>query len=427
VSVLHVAFLVLIFVLLGVAGFFSASETVITSVSRAQLHRHRRNVRAQAVQVLQERLGLTLSSILVANQLINQGVTAAATWLAIEFLGEAFLPVTAFLFGLFVIVYVEILPKLAVIQDPVRYALSLSSFLTYCCKGLRPVTRALETVALFSLRLVGMKAQSSGNMHPAEEELRGAIDLHATGGTEEEQERLMLKSVLDLADVSVEQVMVHRKKLEMVEVSSDLEEVVAKILDCPYSRVPLWKGSRENIVGVLHVKTLFRALRKAASHAVDPVALAAPPWFVPESTTLLDQLQAFRTRHEHFALVVDEYGTLMGAVTLEDVLEEIVGEIADEHDASVTDPPARSDRWVVVEGEILIRDLNRKFNWELPGEEASTIAGLVMHEARRIPEVGQVCILPGYVVEVLKRQHNRLSLLRIAPQKEGPQEEYSSP
>ncbi|MDR2412113.1 MAG: CNNM domain-containing protein [Holosporales bacterium] len=417
-TLLHFSFLILGLVLLGVAGFFSASETIITSVSRAQLHSRRQDVRTQAVRALQERLGLTLSSILVANQLINQSVAAVATWLAIEFLGESFLPLTAFLFGLFVIVYVEIMPKITVIQDPLRYALSSATFLTTCCKGLRPITQALEAVALFSLRLVGIKAKSSGQTLIADEELRGAIDLHAEGGVEEEQERLMLKNVLDLAEVSVGQVMVHRKKLEMLQVTANAEEMVQQILDCSYSRIPLWKEHRENIVGILHIKTLFRALQKAASEGgkVDPVALASPPWFVPESTTLFDQLQAFRARHEHFALVVDEYGSLMGAITLEDVLEEIVGEITDEYDATTTGIAAQSDRGVVVEGEILIRDLNRKFNWDLP-EESSTIAGLVMHEARRIPEVGQTCVLPGYVVEVLKRQHNRLSLIRIEPMK----------
>jgi Mg2+/Co2+ transporter CorB len=250
--------------------------------------------------------------------------------------------------------------------------------------------------------------------------LRGAIDLHAAGGVDEEQERLMMKSILDLNEIAVGQIMVHRKKLETVEVCADADKMIDQVLSCPYSRVPLWKDNRENIVGVLHVKTLFRALQKAAENPegkMDPVSLASPPWFVPESTKLFDQLQAFRARHEHFALVVDEYGTLMGAITLEDILEEIVGEIVDEYDVTASGISAQSDQSVVVEGEILIRDLNRRFNWNLPEEEAATIAGLVMHQERKIPEIGQTCALPGYVVEVLKRQKNQICLLRISPQK----------
>ncbi|MDR2417018.1 MAG: CNNM domain-containing protein [Holosporales bacterium] len=417
---LPAVFLVLILLLIGVAGFFSASETVVTSVSRAQLHNRRNDVRAIVLRTLQENLGLTLSSILVGNQLISQSVTAVATWLAIEFLGESFLPITAFLFSLFIIVYVEILPKLVAIQNPVHYALSSAPLLTIFCKVLHPVTRFLESVARASLRLVGIKVLSTGHPPCSDDELRGAIDLHATGGAEEEQERLMMKSILDLNEVSIGQVMVHRKKLEMIEVCASTREMIEKILACPYSRIPLWQGNRENIVGVLHVKTLFRALQKAASNPkknVDPVALASPPWFVPESTTLFDQLQAFRARHGHFALVVDEYGALMGAITLEDILEEIVGEIVDEHDVTATGISTQSDQSVVVEGEILIRDLNRQFNWDLPEEEAATIAGLVMHHTRKIPDIGQVCTIPGYAVEVLKRQQNRICLLRVSPQK----------
>ncbi|MDR1910441.1 MAG: CNNM domain-containing protein [Holosporales bacterium] len=411
---------VLILILVCVAGFFSASETVVTGVSQAQLYNKRNDARAVALRALQENLGLTLSSILIANQLISQSVTAVATWLAIEFLGESFLPITAFFFSLFIVVYVEIVPKLIAIQNPVHYALTFSSLLTTFCRVLYPITRFLEAVARASLRLIRIKVVSTGRIHCPDEELRGAIDLHATGGVEEAQERLMMKSILDLNEVSVGQVMVHRKKLEMIEVCAQPEEMIKKILSCPYSRIPLWRTNRENIIGVLHVKTLFRALQHVThtpEATVDPVSLASPPWFVPESTTLFDQLQAFRARHEHFALVVDEYGALMGAITLEDILEEIVGEIVDEYDVTASGIATESDQSVVVDGEILIRDLNRQFNWELPEEEAATIAGLVMHCARTIPEIGQTCVIHGYCVEVLKRQQNRICQLRISSHK----------
>jgi Mg2+/Co2+ transporter CorB len=410
----------LIPVLIGFSGFFSASETVITGASRAQLHNEEKkhDTRATAVRILQEKFGPTLSSILIANQLINQSVAAVATWLAIELWGESVLPVTAFLFSLLVIIYAEILPKLVVIQNPTQYALTFAHVLTVICKLLRPVTHFLEATARFSLRLIGLKIRFVESSPISDDELRGAIDLHAAGGIEEERERLMLRSILDLHEVTVGQIMVHRKKLEMIEVSQNAEDMIIKILDCPYSRIPLWKENRENILGVLHVKTLFRALQevKAEASTVDPISLAAPPWFVPESTTLSDQLQAFRMRHEHFALVVDEYGTLMGAITLEDILEEIVGEIVDEYDVAATGISVQSDQSIIVEGAVLIRDLNRRFDWDLPEEEVSTIAGLVMHKVRKIPAVGQKCIFPEFTIEVLKHQHNRISLLRISLQ-----------
>lgn len=256
----------------------------------------------------------------------------------------------------------------------------------------------------------------------AAELLRSAIEEH-TGeagdeGAEIRQERAMLRSILDLAEVTVGAVMTHRR--DMVTIDADLPpgEIVDAALASPFTRLPLWRDEPDNIVGVVHAKSLLRAVR-AASGTLDDLrveTLASKPWFVPDATSLLDQLTAFRARREHFALVVDEYGTLLGLVTLEDILEEIVGDITDELDTNVAGVFPQPDGSYVVDGKVTVRDLNRQFEWHLPDEEDySTIAGLVIYEARRIPEVGQTFTFFGFRFEILKRQRNQIQTLRIMP------------
>jgi Mg2+/Co2+ transporter CorB len=227
----------------------------------------------------------------------------------------------------------------------------------------------------------------------------------------------MLRSVLDLADVTVGEVMVHRKKLITIDADLPIADIIEQVAGSPYSRIPLWREQPDNIAGVIHAKALLRALESAdgVTEKVDVVALAAKPWFIPDTTTLLDQLHAFRARREHFSLVVDEYGALLGAVTLEDILEEIVGDIRDEHDIVVQGLRQLADGSVNVDGSVPIRDLNRVMDWSIPDTNATTIAGLVIHEARAIPDAGQVFSFHGFRFEILRRQRNRLTALKVTP------------
>jgi Mg2+/Co2+ transporter CorB len=279
---------------------------------------------------------------------------------------------------------------------------------------LSPITHALEMVIRGTLRLFGSRLQDDKGIGPSPEELRGAIDLHAGVG-EVKQERAMLHSILDLAEVEVGEIMTHRKNVTMINADDTAEEIVAQVLGSPFTRIPVWRGEPDNIVGVIHAKALLRAVhaREGSLKGLDLLAFAAKPWFVPDSTTLLDQLQAFRRRREHFALVVDEYGSLMGIVTLEDILEEIVGDIADEHDITVPGVVRQADGSYVVQGSVTIRDLNRQFEWNLPDEAAATIAGLLLHEARRIPEVGQAFLFHGLRFEILRRHRQQITAIRI--------------
>jgi len=284
-----------------------------------------------------------------------------------------------------------------------------------------PIVRAVQIVVTASLRLFGLRIEDRRSFTASEEALRGAIDMHQGPEAEARDERRMLRSILDLSDVDVDEVLTHRSGVEMIDADAAVREIVEAVLASPYTRLPVWRGEPDNVVGVIHTKALFLAVQKVGGtiEKLDIKDIWSAPWFIPESTSLLDQLREFRRRHEHFALVVDEYGALLGVVTLEDILEEIVGEIEDEHDRAAPGiglPGVRTqeDGSVIVDGRVTLRDLNREFEWELPDEEASTIAGLVMHEARRIPETGQVFAFHGFRFEVLRRRKNRLASLRMS-------------
>jgi Mg2+/Co2+ transporter CorB len=267
------------------------------------------------------------------------------------------------------------------------------------------------------LRQFGMKVGTDQAYLSAHEELRGQVDLLHHEGSVEKQDRDMLSGLLDLRDLTVADVMIHRTEMITVCADDTPDEIVKEVLDASVTRIPLWKERPENIVGVLHVKDLLRAIQVVDGdlNKIDVEKIARPPWFVPDIRPLSEQLKAFRRRKSPFALVVDEYGEVMGLVTIEDILEEIVGDISDEYDVVLPGVRPQLDGSVTVDGGVPIRDLNRAMDWSLPDEEATTIAGLVIHEARSIPEPGQSFTFHGFRFRVLRRERNRITALRITP------------
>jgi len=411
-------------VLLLLSAFFSGSETALTAVSRPRMHERERqgDQRAARVNKLTARRERLLGSILLGNNVVNIGASALATGLMIEWFGDRGIAYATLGMTLLVLIFAEVLPKTYAIHNPIRVSLAVAPTMHLVVYLLAPLARSVQFVVSGTLKLFGVRSQTGGSLWAAEEELRGAIELHQGPDVEVEDERRMLRSILDLGDVDVDEVMTHRSELETVDAAAPIGAIVEAVLKSPYTRIPAWRDDPDNIVGVIHAKVLFTAIQKAGG-ALDKLSLTdcwQAPWFVPETTNLLDQLREFRARHEHFAIVVDEYGALMGIVTLEDILEEIVGEIEDEHDraspgAGLPGLRTEVDGSFVVDGAVTIRDLNREFEWDLPDDEASTIAGLVMHEARRIPDTGQVFAFHGFRFEVLRRRKNRIVSLRLAP------------
>jgi len=417
---MNVLLVLIILLLLVGAGFLSASETAITAASKAKLHHmaKRGDKKARQIRYLQQTPGLTLSALLMCATLFITFATSLMTEVIDRVFqdgrGIIYAPIIA---SALIVVYAETMPKIIAVNQPERIATFLAAPMGFIAKIFRPLTLAINSIACVTLKFFRFQVRISSTSHATLDELRGVIDLHHGPGRDVPHERAMLKSILDLGSVQVGEIMVHRKSVTMIDADDPLETIVEQVLACPFTRVPLYRGDPDNVVGVINAKALLRAVQgQGAMSKLDITAIANSPWFVPESTDLLEQLQAFRHRREHFALVVDEYGAIMGIVTLEDILEEIVGDIADEHDVMVRGVRAQEDGSYIVDGNVTIRDLNRQFEWDLPDEEAATIAGLLLYEVRFIPDIGQSFMLAGgFRFEVLRRQRNQVTLLRITP------------
>ncbi|MCH8925180.1 MAG: HlyC/CorC family transporter [Proteobacteria bacterium] len=412
-----------ILALLVLSAFFSGSETSLTAASIPRMHTLARqgDRRADLVNALWRRKERLIGAILLGNNLVNIMASALATGVLIGLFGDAGVVYAMVIMTFLVLVFAEVLPKTYAIHHADRLALKVAPVLRVVVFLLFPITHAVHVLVRATFKLFGVEMSATLSSEHSEEELRGAIDLHAGEGEEVRHERAMLRSILDLADVEVSEIITHRKQVGSIDANLPPAEIVGAAIESPHTRLPLWKDEPDNIVGVLHAKALLRAVQALPGNLdeLDVLAIANPPWFIPESTDLLSQLQAFRARRQHFAIVVDEYGEVLGIVTLEDILEEIVGEIADEHDVVIEGVKLQKDGSIVVDGAVTIRDLNRQFEWELPDEEAATVAGLVLYEARRIPEVGQTFVFHGFRFEILRRQRNQITSLKITPLAEG--------
>jgi Mg2+/Co2+ transporter CorB len=406
-------------VLLVFSAFFSGSETALTAASPPLMHQLEKNGNRHAALVnrLHANKERLIGAILLGNNLVNILASALATSVLIAAFGDAGIVYATIAMTLLILIFAEIMPKSYTFTHANRAALAVAPAVNMIVTVLSPATRAIEFFVGGLLRVTGVESRSDDALETAAEELRGAIDLHDSDDRAVKHERAMLRSVLDLSEVQVGEIMVHRRNVVAFDADQTVEAIVAQVLDSPYTRIPLWRDNPDNIVGVLHAKALLRAVRARDGDldGLDILEPAAEPWFIPESTHLLDQLHSFRQRHEHFALVVDEYGGLMGVVTLEDILEEIVGDISDEHDVAVTGVRPQPDGSYMVEGSVTIRDLNREFEWDLPDEEAATIAGLILHESRRIPDVGQMFRFHRFRFEIVRRQRHQITLVRIMP------------
>ncbi len=405
--------------LLFLSAFFSGSETALTAASPARLHHLERegNRRARLVNRLAENRERMIGAILLGNNLVNILASVLAASVFISLFGDAGVAYATVVMTLVVVIFAEVMPKTYAIRHADRMALAVAPLMRIVVGLFSPFTRSIQAAVGGLMRLFGAGRSVRARLVTPAEELRGAIALHTDEGGIIKHERDMLGSILDLSDVRISEIMVHRKQMYVIDARLPSERMIEAVLASPYTRIPLWRDQPENILGILHTKDVLRALSENAGDVadLDIAGIAAEPWFVPETTTLREQLNAFRRRQAHFALVVEEYGALQGLVTLEDILEEIVGDIADEHDVTVSGLRPEADGSVLVEGTVTIRDLNRQFDWDLPDEEAATVAGLVMHEARDIPKAGQTFAIHGFTFEVLRRQRNQITALRVRP------------
>ncbi|HEX9882297.1 MAG TPA: HlyC/CorC family transporter [Hyphomicrobium sp.] len=408
-----------VLILIVLSAFFSGSETALTAASRARMHALavEGNERARKVNRLLAAPERIIGTVLLGNNLVNILASALTTSLLVRIFGDVGVAYATVVMTALVVIFAEVLPKTYALAFPDRISLSVAPVMQALIVILKPLTMTVAFVVRQVLKLTRNTADDEANILAAHEEIRGTIELQTQEGTVARHDADMLGGVLDLRDLQVADIMVHRTKMETINADEPPQQIIDDLLRSQYTRVPIWKDEPENIIGVLHTKDLFSALGRAGWDVtkLDIMSFAVESWFVPDTTGLKDQLNQFLKRKAQMALVVDEYGEVQGLITLEDILEEIVGQIADEHDTHEAAIRPQPDGTVNVDGTVAIRDLNRQMNWNMPDEEATTIAGLVIHEAQTIPEPGQVFTFYGYRFEVLRKTRNKITALRISP------------
>jgi len=408
-----------IVLLIALSAFFNGSETALTAASRARMHalEQEGHAGAKTVNKLLSTPEKMIGAVLLGNTLVDVLAAALASGLAVMLVGDVGVVYATVIMTLLIVIFAAVLPKTYALVSPDKVALFVAPIMRVVVIVLSPVTKLIEFIVRWILKMTPSTRDDAANILAAHEEIRGTIDLQAKEGTVARHDAEMLGGVLDLRDLQVADIMIHRTKMETLNADDSPQAIVDEILRSQYTRVPIWRDEPENIVGVLHTKDILLALGRAAwdISKLDIMSFATAPWFVPDTTAVKHQLNAFLKKKAQMALVVDEYGEVQGLITLEDILEEIVGQIADEHDTHETHIRVQADGTVNVDGTVAIRDLNRHMGWDLPDDEATTMAGLVIHEAQTIPEPGQVFTFYGFRFEILRKTRNKIAAIRVKP------------
>ncbi|MGL9717190.1 MAG: HlyC/CorC family transporter [Wolbachia sp.] len=413
---LLVSVLSIIFVLLILSFLFSGAEIGLTSISRSRVNKLKLdgNKRAEVIDRLLNEKELTIGTILLGNTIINITCSALFTAIFISFFGNEGVFLLTVIMTFCILLFCEVLPKTYAMQNPEKFTSFSSYFVLFFVKVFSPLTLGIQFIVNLILKLCGL--HKNREVISAADAMRNMITLHRSEGTMLQQDLDMLSSILDLAETEISESMTHRRNLFSLDIGRNKEELIREILTSSHSRVPLWQKEPDNIVGVIHVKNLINALREKDNkiEEVDIAQVMSKPWFIPESTPLSVQLHNFRKNRKHLAFVVDEYGALQGIVTLEDILEEIVGEISDEHDVIAENFIKKiSDDVYHIEGESTIRDINRQLHWCLPDEEATTLAGMIVNEIERIPDEGEEFSMYGFCFKILKKDKNIITVIEV--------------
>ena len=409
-----------IFGLIILSAFFSGSETSLTSASKPRMHNLARTGKknAKIFEELFRNKEMLICTILFANNLVNILASAIATKILIELTNNEGILYATVIMTLMILIFGELIPKTLALSKADQFALKIAPFMKVLVYILYPLTVTLNFVATSILKIFGvnyLNFKKEEVSEKREEELRGAIDLHGEDSSKDEKN--MLKSILDLDNITVGSIMIPRKDIFSLPSNIKYNELITKLNNSPHSRIPIWEKNPENIIGIFHIRKLIE-IKVDEPKTFNIKSLCQKPWFIPESTKLDNQLLEFKRRKEHFSIVVDEYGEFLGIVTLEDVIEEIVGEIDDEHDVlkiskGSEDIKSISGKSYLVKGNVTIRELNKELNINIPVSNASTVAGLVLYESRTIPKKGQVFSFFDLKFEILSKKNNQITLVKI--------------
>lgn len=406
--------LFIVFILIIISAVFSAAETAVTSVSEAKIHKlvSSGNSKAKLINSLRADSGSLIGTILIANNGVNIISSTLATGYAISHYGDNGVIISSILMTIIIILFAEIIPKTYAIHHSEGVALKTAKILDWTVKIFIPVTIFMNISVSIFFKIFGLKKYKSKHITDAVDELRGAIDLHHRDGYVVKSDKDMLGSILDLNKIDVKDIMVHRSDIFSIDSSLPTNEIIQKILNSGYTRIPLWKDNPENIVGIIHIKDLVKITNQLNTEIKDILSIASNPWFIPETTNLKTQLHEFKERRNHCAIVVDEYGALEGLITLTDIVDEIVGRTYDEHD-DCNDIKVIDKNKCEVDGKTTIRDLNRIMDWELPDDNASTVAGLLIHELEKIPNQGEELVARDIRFIVLEKSSNKIVKIRL--------------
>lgn len=407
-------FVIIIIIMITLSALFAATETAITASSPGKIHKLKvaGDKRAKTVLQVLKKKEKVIGTLLIGNSLINTVCTTIATTLFISFLGDNGTLVASAVMAFIIIVFAEVVPKAIAVAKAEQLALKMASTIVIFLKLFKPINIALDYITrifCFIFR-INLNPQISGT-----EEVRGVIEHYHQEGGVYKTDRNMLGGILDIRNMTVSEIMTHRSNIIAINIDLPSEVIIKTLLSSSHTRIPLWKDNRDNIIGILNLKDLLKSLYEHNNDQkkININELLTPPWFIPENALVVDQLNAFRERNNHFACVVDEYGDLQGIITLEDVIEEIVGPITDEHDRHSDEIIKKSDTEYVIKGTTTIRDVNRELDWNLPDDDANTIAGLIIHKIARIPNRGEVIELFNFKIIILKKTANKIDSLRI--------------
>jgi Mg2+/Co2+ transporter CorB len=409
-------YLILVIILMLISAIFATSETSITAASRPKVHRmiNEGNKRAKKLEKLLKSREKVISTMLIGNNVVNIVASALATSVLIKLFGEAGVVYATIGMTILVVVFAEIMPKTFALKNPDKMAVFLAPLMEILVKIFLPFTHLIQKAVNSFVNLFFDKSHK--NYYEKNfEEIRDTVDLKHQEGSIFKYDKDLIEGVLDLSDTEISEIMVHRKEIESINIELPINEIIKQALEISYTRIPLWKGNTDNIVAILNVRKLLKFLHfyKGNLTKFDLKSATSEAWFVPSTNSLRAQLFAFRKKKKRFALVIDEYGSLLGLVTLEDILEEIVGEIKEQGDESEINVIKIKSGAYKIAGKTLIRDLNKKLDWDiLEGDHAYNLAAFIINHLERIPEEKETFKIEDYQFEILKRRNNDLILVK---------------
>lgn len=403
--------LCIILFLLLCSAFFSASETALTAITKPQIHRMSNTdpKRGKFVHALSRNMSRVLGTILLGNNLVNILATSLATHLFIKLFDETGIGIATLCMTFLILIFSELMPKLYAIHYPERVSLHVAGLMQWCVNLFFPVTQVVRNLAEKLWELLDVSLHDKSRLS-SQEELRGAIDIFTTQGGKDQKD--MLHGILDLSFINTEEVMIHRKDVETINKNKPLEDILTQILQSPYTRLPVWEKDPENIVGIVHVKTFLKNMTESPQFSLNDII--QEPVFTPETTPLAGQLEIFRKNKQHMAIVVDEYGDVQGVVTLEDILEEVMGKMLDEHDTRGESIRGTHQNGYTIEGTTTLRDIKRKTGWKLSHKEATTLGGFLIYETRSIPKAGETYRFQNFLFRIVRCHRRQITLVHIS-------------